>query len=200
VRPEHAYEFLEWLKLLPAWPNSAHGRSSEQGLYRFAPCPTPSTQENRTNREGRVSDSLCLVRPVPQYREAVPCAGTNRGPHTAAISTRDGACVYGISDTHPASIHLTVPMPHGVRRQKPKGVVLGRPKTLQRNPALPFRESSPNRKSCRNGSVGKVPLVRQLRFSSRREGDRQRANRQKSALPESAAIRAVLGDQLRCDS
>jgi predicted transcriptional regulator of viral defense system len=53
-------------------------------------------------------------------------AKANRGPDNLAISHATALAVYGISDTNPHLIHLTVPKSARLRREKPKSVIIHR--------------------------------------------------------------------------
>src|SRR5216684_254791 len=63
---------------------------------------------------------------LSQYREAVLWGKANRGPMNIALSHETALVAYGISDTNPAAIHLTVPATARLRRAAPKVIVVHR--------------------------------------------------------------------------
>ncbi len=108
-----------------------------------------------------------------QYREAVLWAKANRGPYQAALSHTTALAVYGISDTNPSLIHLTVPRSARLRRQMPKGVVLHRedlaPEDMTVEEGIPLTTISRTVADLLR-SGGRLDLIRQAISDARREG------------------------------
>jgi predicted transcriptional regulator of viral defense system len=63
---------------------------------------------------------------LAQYREAVLWAKASQGPERIALSHETALLLYGISDTNPARIHLTVPTAARLRRKCPDWVAIHR--------------------------------------------------------------------------
>jgi predicted transcriptional regulator of viral defense system len=59
-----------------------------------------------------------------QYREAVLWAQASQGPEQIALSHETALLLFGITDTNPAKVHLTVPKHARLRREKPPWVVI----------------------------------------------------------------------------
>ena len=84
------------------------------------------TQRGRIERVSRGVYRVPYFPPnrFSHYREVVLWAIANRGPEEVAISHASALSVYGISDSNPDSIHLTVPRSARLRRETPKGVIV----------------------------------------------------------------------------
>ncbi|MBB5060495.1 putative transcriptional regulator of viral defense system [Granulicella aggregans] len=63
---------------------------------------------------------------LAQYREAVLWAKASQGPEDIALSHETALLLYGISDSNPSRVNLTVPTSARMRRQCPEWVAIHR--------------------------------------------------------------------------
>src|SRR5260370_6414023 len=63
---------------------------------------------------------------LSQYREAVLWVRASHGPENIALSHETALAEYGISDTNPSQVHITVPKGARLRRQRPTRMVIHR--------------------------------------------------------------------------
>ena len=135
----------------------------------------------RLVQRGRIERTARGVYRVPyippgrfsQHREAVRSGKANRGPSDVALSHATALVVYGISDANPQLIHLTVPRWPGLRRQKPKGVVVHRqdlsPEEITVEEGIPLTTISRTVADLLH-SKGRIDLVRQAIADARHAG------------------------------
>ncbi len=111
--------------------------------------------------------------PLSQYREVVLWARASHGPERVALSHETAFGVYGISDTNPARVHITVPQRTRLRRRKPKWIVIHRaelaPNDVTTHEGLPVTTVA---KSVRDvlETTGRLGLARQALKDARKQG------------------------------
>ena len=108
-----------------------------------------------------------------QYREVVVWAKANRGSDPVALSHATALVVYGISDSNPATIHLTVPRSARLRRKTSKARHRATRRSLRkrqfatrRNPVTTIERTITHLLQ----SGGRTDLLKQAVSDARREG------------------------------
>lgn len=135
----------------------------------------------RLAQRGRIERTARGVYRIPyvplnrfsQYREAVLWAQSHRGPETVALSHETALAIYGISDSNPATIHLTVPKSARLRREPQKVVTVHREEL--RAQEVTVLEGLPVTTVARTvsdllRSGGRVDFIAQAITGARREG------------------------------
>ncbi len=87
------------------------------------------TRLAQRGRLERVSRGVYRIAHYPpdrlaQYREAVLWAQASQGPELVALSHATALLLYGISDSNPSGVDLTVPKSARLRRQQPKWIMV----------------------------------------------------------------------------
>jgi predicted transcriptional regulator of viral defense system len=110
---------------------------------------------------------------MSRYREAVLWARADSGPQTIALSHETALSVYGIPDTNPPRVHITVPKSARLRRYRPKWVEIHRadlrPSDIVNREGLPVTtiEKTISQILVETGRIG---LARSALKDARREG------------------------------
>ena len=113
------------------------------------------------------------ISPLGQYMEAALWPQVRRPDARGVISHESALAIYGLSDTSPAKIHVTLPTEFRIRRVVPKRLVLHyadlRPKDVQQVESLPVTTAARAIRDAHASHLGPA-LIRQAIADGRRAG------------------------------